>query len=214
MGNSFSEARFEELPLVGILRGFDPGQIANIVEAAAKGGLTNLEITMNSPAAAEQIACALDAAAGRMNIGAGTVTSREALHEALRAGATFIVTPAVIPAVVSGCVADGVPVIPGAFTPTEVWQAMDLGATRIKLFPADLGGPAHVKALLGPYPEARIYPTGGVTLETMPTYLAAGACGFGLGGQFFKPERIRAGDWEWVTSQVATFKEVYLANRK
>lgn len=211
MSDAFSHERFQSLPLVGILRGFRPEQITPTVNACVAGGLTSLEITMNTDGADDQIRAAIAAAAGRMNIGAGTVTSRERLDRALEAGASFIVTPAVIPAVIGRCRELDVPVIPGAFTPTEVWQAWDSGATMVKLFPADLGGPGYIKALKGPFPEIKIMATGGVTLRTIDGYLVAGADGFGLGGPLFKKEKIEAGDWSWIEYQVRRHREIYEA---
>ncbi len=209
MNNVFSHELFGQLPLVGILRGFRAEQIRPIVEACLEGGLTNLEITMNTEGAAGQIRTAVEAAQGRMNIGAGTVTSRERLVRAVEAGATYVVTPAVIPGVIDHCRELGLPFIPGAFTPTEVWQAWDAGATMVKLFPADLGGPAHVKSLKGPYPEIPIMATGGVSLDTLGDYLEAGTDGFGLGGPLFKRERVDAGEWKWIAEQVRKHREIF-----
>lgn len=209
MSDAFSHERFQRLPLVGILRGFRAEQISPTVEACLAGGLTSLEITMNTGGADEQIRAAIDAAGGGMNIGAGTVTSRERLDRALAAGASFIVTPAVIPAVIERCRELDVPVIPGAFTPTEVWQAWDLGATMVKLFPADLGGPGYIKALKGPYPEIKIMATGGVSLETIEGYLQAGADGFGLGGPLFRKGKVEAGEWAWIENQIRQHRKIY-----
>lgn len=213
MSNAFSNERFQSLPLVGILRGFHAAQIEPTVEACLKGGLTSLEITMNTEGADDQIRTAIATADGRMNIGAGTVTSRERLDRALTAGASFVVTPAVIPAVIGRCRELDVPVIPGAFTPTEVWQAWDSGATMVKLFPADLGGPGYIKALKGPYPEIKIMATGGVSLDTIEGYLEAGADGFGLGGPLFRKGKIDAGDWVWIENQIRRHREIYQAFR-
>jgi 2-dehydro-3-deoxyphosphogluconate aldolase/(4S)-4-hydroxy-2-oxoglutarate aldolase len=209
MNNAFSHELFRRLPLVGILRGFQSDQIRPIVEACLEGGLTNLEITMNTEGAADQIRTAVETAKGRMNIGAGTVTSRERLVRAVEAGATYVVTPAVIPDVIDHCRELGLPFIPGAFTPTEVWQAWDSGATMVKLFPADLGGPAYVKSLKGPYPEIPIMATGGVSLESIGDYLKAGTDGFGLGGPLFKRDRVDAGDWEWIAEQVRKHRGIH-----
>lgn len=211
MNNVFSHELFGQLPLVGILRGFRSDQIQPIVEACLAGGLTNLEITMNSEGAAGQIQTAVEAAQGRMNIGAGTVTSRERLVRAVEAGATYVVTPAVIPGVIEHCRDLGLPFIPGAFTPTEVWQAWEAGATMVKLFPADLGGAAYVKSLKGPYPEIPIMATGGVSLDTLGEYLKAGTDGFGLGGPLFKRDRVDAGEWDWIAEQVRKHREIYHA---
>ena len=211
MSDTFSHERFQRLPLVGILRGFRAEQIEPTVAACLAGGLTSLEITMNTEGADDQIRSAIRAAAGRMNIGAGTVTSRERLESALEAGASFIVTSAVIPAVIKRCRELDVPVIPGALTPTEVWQAWDAGATMVKLFPADLGGPGYIKALKGPYPEIKIMATGGVSLDTIDGYLEAGADGFGLGGPLFKKDKIDSEDWRWIEDQIRRHREIYEA---
>ena len=209
MSEPFSSELFERLPLVGILRGFKSDQVAPLVNACVEGGLTNLEITMNTEGAADQIREAIRVAEGRMNIGAGTVTNRERLVEAVNAGASFIVTPAMIPDVIDRCCELKLPFIPGAFTPTEVWQAWDAGATMVKLFPADIGGPGYVKSLKGPYPEIRIMATGGVSLDTIEDYLKAGTDGFGLGGPLFKREKVDAAEWEWIAEQIRRHREIY-----
>jgi 2-dehydro-3-deoxyphosphogluconate aldolase / (4S)-4-hydroxy-2-oxoglutarate aldolase len=200
---------FHRLPLVGILRGFRPDQIEPIVKACVAGGLTNIEITMNTDGAADQVRTAIEVAEGKMNIGAGTVTSRERLDAAIDAGASFIITPAVIPEVIECSVDMGLPVIPGAFTPTEVWQAWEAGATMVKLFPADHGGPAYVKSLKGPFPEISLMATGGISLDTIEDYLKAGVEGFGLGSPLYQREKVDAGDWEWMTEQVRKHRRIY-----
>jgi len=212
MNGKFSHERFDALPLVGILRGFRDDQVAAITEACVKGGLANLEITMNTAGAPDQIRAAIETAQGRMNIGAGTVTSIERLESALEAGASFIVTPAVIPSVIEACREQNLPIIPGAFTPTEVWQAWNAGAKMVKLFPADLGGPNYVKALKGPYPEIKLMATGGVSLDTIEGYLRAGVDGFGLGGPLFLHDKIDAGEWDWVAEQIRLHREIYEAH--
>ena len=204
---------FHRLPLVGILRGYRLDQIRPIVEACIEGGLTNLEITMNTDGADDQIRTAIAAADGRMNIGAGTVTSAARLDAAIAAGASYIVTPAVIPAVITGCRERNLPVIPGAYTPTEIWQAWDAGALMVKLFPADQGGPAYAKAIKAPFPEIKLMATGGVSLDSIEDYLKAGVEGFGLGNPLFRRERVDAGDWNWISEQIRKHKEIYDRSR-
>lgn len=211
MSNGQFDDLFWRLPLVGILRGFRADQIKRIVDACIAGGLTNLEITMNTDGAADQIRIAIEAADGRVNIGAGTVTSTARLNEALSAGAAYIITPAVIPDIINQCREQRIPVIPGAFSPTEVWQAWDAGATMVKLFPADQGGPAYAKALKGPFPEIRLMATGGVSLDTIADYLNAGVEGFGLGSPLFKRDKVDAGDWAWIAEQVRRHRDIYEA---
>ncbi len=206
---SFSRELFETLPVIGILRGFNRQQMIEIVAAARRGRLTNLEITMNTPGAAEQIQEAIILANGQLNIGAGTVTSPAVLEEALRAGASFIVTPTLNASVVDRCVQVQVPVFPGAFSPNEVVRAWELGATMVKIFPAETLGPAYIRSLKAPLPEIKLLPTGGVNPATLPEFLKAGADGFGVGSPLFDPKRIESGDWPWVEAQCRAFAEAY-----
>src|SRR5690606_15956996 len=141
----FDQETFDRLPLVGILRGFSAEVTVECVQAALKGGLCNLEVTMNTPGAAQQINLVRNLAGKEVNVGAGTVCDLKTLDKALDAGANFIVTPVVAEDVIKKCVEDGVPVFPGALTPTEIQRCWHLGAMFIKLFPADCFGPSYVK---------------------------------------------------------------------
>ncbi|HEV8543179.1 MAG TPA: bifunctional 4-hydroxy-2-oxoglutarate aldolase/2-dehydro-3-deoxy-phosphogluconate aldolase [Verrucomicrobiae bacterium] len=204
-----SEDTILELPLIGILRGFDRAHLQRIVPAVLRGGLKNLEITMNSPGAAEQIEEAIVLAEGALNIGAGTVTSTELFEEGLEAGASFIVTPTFSPEVIGACAERNVPIFPGALSPTEIYSAWEMGATMVKIFPAELGGSAFVRALKGPFPGIKLLPTGGVDLETLPAFVKAGADGFGIGSPLFNRERIEAEDWTWIEKRCRAFVETY-----
>lgn len=199
----FSWESFERVPVVAILRGLAPGRLEPLLAAVRAGGLTTLEITMNSPGAADQIRSAVRR--GGLNIGAGTVTRVALLEEALGAGATFIVTPNLNRHVVRECVGRGIPVFPGALSPSEVATAMEWGAAMVKVFPAEVWGPAHVERLKEAVPEARLLPTGGVDLATLPAFRAAGADGFGVGSPLFDKGRIDAGDWGWLEARCRAF---------
>lgn len=203
----FSHQHFQEMPLIGILRGFATHQIEPLISSAVRGGLRNLEITMNSPDAAGQIRHAVECAKGALNIGAGTVTSRRLLDEALSAGASFIVTPTLVIDVLDQCVRLQTPVFPGALSPTEIACAWDHGATMVKIFPAELHGPAYIRAIKAPLPHIKLLPTGGVDLKTLPEFMRAGADGAGIGNPLFDRKRIEAGDWQWVESQCLAFAE-------
>jgi 2-dehydro-3-deoxyphosphogluconate aldolase/(4S)-4-hydroxy-2-oxoglutarate aldolase len=209
MSASFSRALFQELPIVGILRGFTLGQMTEIVRAALRGGLRNIEITMNTPDAARQLREAVTVAEGRLNVGAGTVIKLELLDQALGAGATFVVMPTVEPKVITACVDQKVPVFPGAFSPTEVVRAWDLGAMMVKIFPAESVGPGYIRALKAPLPHIKLLPTGGVDLKTLPDFLRAGADGFGIGSPLFDRQRVESCDWTWVEAQCRAFTETY-----
>jgi len=155
---SFDWLIFEALPAIGILRGYGMQEVENIVRHSAKGGLRNIEITMNSENAAALIRLAKERAEGKMNVGAGTVCSLGDLDEALSAGATFIVTPIVNADVIGSCNKAHIPVIPGAFTPTEIYQAWQLGADMVKLFPANRFGPEYLKDIRGPLDRIKLVP--------------------------------------------------------
>ena len=210
---TFSTELFERLPLVGILRGLPAEKLRPVVEAARDGGLTNLEITMNTPGAAAQILAAKEIARDKLNIGAGTVTTMRLLDEALESGAGFIVTPTLTISVIERCVQLGVPVFPGAFSPSEIVRAWELGAMMVKVFPADSLGPDYLRSLKGFCPHIRLMPTGGVDLHTLEAYAKAGADVFGVGSPLFRADRIAAGDWDWLRSQCRAFAEACRAAR-
>jgi 2-dehydro-3-deoxyphosphogluconate aldolase/(4S)-4-hydroxy-2-oxoglutarate aldolase len=209
MTTSFSRALFQELPIVGILRGFTLGQVTEIVRAALRGGLRNIEITMNTPDAGRQLCEAVLIAEDGLNVGAGTVTNLAILAQALAAGASFVVTPTIEPKVVTECVNQKIPVFPGALSPTEVVRAWELGATMVKVFPAESVGPGYIHALKAPLPHIKLLPTGGVDLKTLPDFVKAGADGFGIGSPLFNRQRIESGDWTWVEAQCRAFAETY-----
>jgi len=209
MSTPFSQELFQRLPIVGILRGLPATQLRPVVEAVCEGGLTNLEITMNTPDAADQIQVAREIAGRALNLGAGTVTDLRLLEEALSAGAGFIVTPTVVAPVVERCRQLKVPVFPGAFSPTEIVRAWELGATMVKIFPAEFLGPAYLRSLKAPLPHLKLMPTGGVDLATLEAYAKAGADAFGVGSPLFRAERLAAHDWEWLRHQCRAFAEAY-----
>lgn len=189
------------IPVVGILRGFPLELLPGILGAVRRGGLEFIEITMNSPGATEQIRRALELAPG-MKIGAGTVTDERALDDALAAGATFIVTPVLNERLITSCVQESIPVYPGALSPTEVQRAWELGATMVKIFPAEL---PLLRALRGPFPEIKLMPVGGVDLNTVPDFIHAGASAFGVGSPLFEKTRVHAADWPWLEARTRAF---------
>ncbi len=211
MSSSFNDALFRETPVVGILRFFPREQVEKLVPAVLAGGVCHLEVTMNSAGAEDLIRLARELVGEGGNVGAGTVTTLDELRRALGAGASFIVTPIVVPEVIRACVALGVPVMPGAMTPTEIFTAWELGATLVKVFPADSLGPGFIKAVKAPLPQVRLMPTGGVTVETLPAFQRAGADAFGVGGPLFDPRQAAAGNWDWFQHQASRFAAAYRA---
>ncbi len=213
MASPLNPAQFATLPLIAILRGQPTRVIAPVTEILAGSGFAALEVTMNTPDATDQIRVASAAAPAGLAIGAGTVTSLPELDAAQAAGASFIVTPAVVPEVILECVRRSLPVFPGAFTPTEILQAHRLGATMVKLFPAHRLGPGYVRDLKAPLSSVRLLATGGITPENLPEYVQAGVEGFGLGSPLLNSARLAAGDWDWLRDRAARFRSAWQTSR-
>ncbi len=201
----FSWPLFDTVPIVGIIRNIAVRDILEMVPGYRSAGLTTLEITMNTPGATAIISQLSQEYAGTLNIGAGTVRNRRELDAALTAGAQFIVTPIIDEAVIRTSVAAGIPVFPGAYTPTEIYRAWDLGAAIVKVFPATRLGAAYFRELKGPLNEVRLMPTGGVSLETIPDFFRAGVSGFGIGSPLFPESLVAARDWGGLAQHFSAF---------
>ncbi|WP_166825313.1 bifunctional 4-hydroxy-2-oxoglutarate aldolase/2-dehydro-3-deoxy-phosphogluconate aldolase [Thalassoroseus pseudoceratinae] len=180
--------------LVAILRAPSGERLVEVAEALYEGGIDVIEVTFTVPGAAEIISEVSRRMGDRILLGAGSILDAETARIAILAGANFVVAPVVSHDVISMCHRYDKLVMPGAFTPTEVLSAWDAGADVVKIFPAETGGPAHLKALKGPLPQVRMMPTGGVNLETLPKFVAAGACAVGLGGSLVEKTALANGD--------------------
>lgn len=172
--------------LIVVLRRVAPQPaLLALVAELADAGVRAFEITFDAasgPADLEAVRARLaQRAGGRFHVGAGTVLRRHDLEAARRAGADFAVSPLLDPSLVSIAVDEGLPFIPGAFTPTEVAAAWAAGATFVKLFPASAVGPSFVRELRGPMPEAQLIPTGGIDASNTRAFLDAGAAAVGIG---------------------------------
>jgi 2-dehydro-3-deoxyphosphogluconate aldolase/(4S)-4-hydroxy-2-oxoglutarate aldolase len=194
--------RFRKLPLLGILRGGDFDVVDPLVECVVGAGLETFEITLNTPGALAMIERMRVVAGDRLQVGAGTVIEAEQVGRALDAGATFIVSPTLDPAVVAECVRRRVPTFPGAFTPTEIHAAWRAGAAMVKLFPAKAVGPAYIKEVKGPFAEIDILACGGVSADNLADFFAAGASAVAFGGSVFRPEWIAAGAFDRIGAEV------------
>jgi len=175
MNKTFSFDLFNKMPVIGIMRNIPDEHIETIAGVYSQSGLTCLEITMNSPNAERNISLLADAYGNELNIGAGTVCSMNDLEKALTAKAQFIVTPVINEEVIKTCVAEKVPIFPGAYTPSEIYKAWSLGAAMIKLFPAGDLKPGYIKEILAPLSFVSLMPTGGVTLDNFTQYFQQGA---------------------------------------
>jgi 2-dehydro-3-deoxyphosphogluconate aldolase / (4S)-4-hydroxy-2-oxoglutarate aldolase len=166
--------------LVAIVRGTDPAAATRTVLTLAREGVGLVEVSMTTPAALDVISHARRELGTETSVGAGTVITTEDADRAADAGADFVVTPAIVPAL-RRAAERGLPLLAGALTPTEVVAAAQAGAAAVKLFPASLGGPRYVRALLDPFPSAALVPVGGVDADAARDYLAAGAVAVGVG---------------------------------
>lgn len=193
---------FKKLPILGILRLRADGPIEDIVEATVSSGLKAIEITMNSENAAGLIARAARASKARLMIGAGTVLTTDLLKESLDAGATFTVLPTLVEDVVRYCVKNVIPVFPGAFSPQEVLNAWNSGATMVKVFPSSLLGPGYIRELKGPFDKIELMACGGITSENIKAYFKSGASAVAFGAGVFKSEWIDRRDFASITGSI------------
>ena len=192
----FSWNGFSKVPIVGIIRNLSFDTIEKILPIYLSAGLTTIEITMNTQAAEEIIRFAADKYKGQLNVGAGTVCNTDELDLAIRAGSQFIVTPILDPDVVRTCVSKNIPVFPGAYTPTEIYQAWKLGASMVKVYPATSLGPEYIKDVKAPLNKIKLMPTGGINLDNIQTFIKAGADGLGIGSQLFDKTLIKEENWK------------------
>ncbi|MBS1920518.1 MAG: bifunctional 4-hydroxy-2-oxoglutarate aldolase/2-dehydro-3-deoxy-phosphogluconate aldolase [Bacteroidetes bacterium] len=191
--NLFSWELFRNMPVIGIIRNLSVENVEEIAPLFQNSGLTTLEITLNTKNALPIIK-RLCLKYTDLNIGAGTVLELNDLKAAIDHGASFIVTPVLNEEIIIYCVKHGIPVLPGAFTPTEIYKAWKCGASAIKIFPASQLGPSYIKELKLPLNEIKLLPTGGISIENLEDYFKAGATGVGMGSSLFDKKLILAGD--------------------
>jgi 2-dehydro-3-deoxyphosphogluconate aldolase/(4S)-4-hydroxy-2-oxoglutarate aldolase len=166
-----------------------------VADTCCAAGLDVVEITMTVPGALRAIGQLARKFGDSVIVGAGTVLSREMAVDCINAGARFLISPAVIPEVVDECRSHDVVSIPGALTPTEIHTAWLAGADIVKVFPCSaVGGADYLKIVKGPFPEIKMLPTGGITIETAASYIAAGAVAVGIGADLLDPQAIRDRD--------------------
>jgi 2-dehydro-3-deoxyphosphogluconate aldolase/(4S)-4-hydroxy-2-oxoglutarate aldolase len=182
--------------IVAVVRSPDSQQLVEVCRALADGGVTVVEITMSVPDALDVVRAVRRALGDRLLLGAGTILDPETARAALLAGAEYLVAPTVNLDVIRLCQRYDKLVMPGAFTPTEILSAWEAGADVVKVFPAEVLGPAFFKALRGPLPHIRLMPTGGVDLTTAADFLKAGACCLGIGSQLVEPRAVAARDFD------------------
>jgi 2-dehydro-3-deoxyphosphogluconate aldolase/(4S)-4-hydroxy-2-oxoglutarate aldolase len=203
----FSWDLFNKMPVVGIIRGLSVAEIDFVLPIYKEAGFTTIEITLNTPEALSVISSLAKQYNGALNVGAGTVCTLDDLAAAVNAGANFIVTPIFKAEVVKKCVSMEVPIFPGAFSPTEIYEAWELGASMVKLYPASVVGPAYVSAVLAPLNKVKLMPTGGIHLSNMLAFMKAGATSLGIGSELFDKKIIQKRDSEAMLNHFTLFAQ-------
>jgi len=199
--------------IVAVVRSPHAEQLVGVARALAHGGVRAIEITMTVPDAIEVIREVARDLGGEILLGAGTVLDPETARSAILAGAEYVVAPTVNLDVIRMCHRYDKVVMPGAFTPTEVLTAWEAGADVVKVFPADVGGPNYLKALLAPLPQVRLMPTGGVDLNTAAAFLKAGACCLGVGSSLVDNAAVARGDFDHIRDLAQQFIRIVRESR-
>jgi len=197
-------ARIKNEKVIALIRADGPDSLIDCARALSAGGLNVIELTMSTPGAISVLAQAAKELPN-VTFGMGTVVDAATVAEAQAAGAQFIVTPCVRPAVIAACKERDLPILGGALTPTEAYTTFELGADVIKVFPAEFFGPAYIKSLKAPFPKLNIMPTGGVTPETVGDFLRAGAYATAAGSALVQPAALKAKDWAAITARAKEF---------
>jgi 2-dehydro-3-deoxyphosphogluconate aldolase/(4S)-4-hydroxy-2-oxoglutarate aldolase len=196
------------VPVVGILRGVESGFFSELMHAAFAAGLQALEVTMNTELAERIVAGQRPHVPAGKFLGMGTIRNRDEAVRAVDCGAMFLVTPNFDPAVLDYARQTGVPVIAGALTPTEIYRAWVDGAAMVKVFPCGaMGGARYIKDVRGPFEQMKLMPVGGVTLENVSDYFAAGAAAVGVSTALFGREALQGRDVSQLAINVKRFLE-------
>jgi 2-dehydro-3-deoxyphosphogluconate aldolase/(4S)-4-hydroxy-2-oxoglutarate aldolase len=199
-------ARIAEIGLVPVIRAENSSQALLAVEALLAGGIPIAEITMTVPCALDAIRECRRVHGAKVLTGAGTVLNAEIVRQCVDAGAEFLVSPGFDAEALQFAKQYDIIFIPGVLTPTEIMAARNLGADIVKVFPcSNVGGPAYVKALKGPFPDIKIIPTGGVNLTNAADYLKAGAFALGVGSELVDPAALRNSDRQRITELARQF---------
>ena len=206
-------ARTQAAGMVMIIRGVPPDWAVPIGEALLAADVDVMEITLNTPHALDMISTLHHALGDRMAIGAGTVLTVADAESALTAGAEFFVSPHLDTEIVRFANEHDCMVVPGAFTPTEVFTALRAGADIVKVFPANIVGPQFFKDLQGPYGEIPLLPTGGITIENAGTYIKSGALALGVGAGLLDWQGLD-GEFERVTAATRALRSAITQARQ
>lgn len=200
--------------IVAIVRADSGDDLVRVVEAVAEGGVRCIEVTMTTPGALECIETASKKLAGAdVLLGVGSVLDAETCRLAILAGAQYVVSPVTSEPIIRMAHRYGRPALPGAFTPTEIVNAWEQGGDLIKVFPSSMGGADYIKAVRAPMPQIPLVPTGGVDVDNIKDFLAAGAAALGVGGNLVSKKLVDAKDFKGLTANARKFADAFRAAR-
>jgi len=188
--------------VVAILRNRSGEHLDRVLDTLAEAGLPAIEVTLNTPGALDSLRRASDRLGPAVALGAGTLRKPSDVDDAAAAGATFLVSPHADPAIAQRAAEAGLGYLPGAYTPTEVVAAWALRPLAVKLFPARQGGTRYLRDLLDPLPDIPLVPTGGVAIDQVPEWFAAGATAVAMGSPLIG-DALATGDVAALTERAA-----------
>ncbi len=213
MKKEVAYARLAECGVVAVIRAQSFEQLQDIAKALVEGGVIGIEVTMTTPKAIKGVEKLVETMGDKAVVGVGTILEAATCADAIHAGAEFVVSPVLNPAVIETTRKLGKISVPGAYTPTEILTAWSAGADVVKVFPATTLGPGYLKDLLAPMPFLRLTPTGGVDLKTAGEWIKAGAVAVGAGSSLVSKEALAKGDWAGIAATAKQFVEVVRAAR-
>ncbi|RAV18951.1 bifunctional 4-hydroxy-2-oxoglutarate aldolase/2-dehydro-3-deoxy-phosphogluconate aldolase [Paenibacillus contaminans] len=194
-------AELDRTGIIAIVRGVEERHIVQVADALLEGGITVMEVTLNTSGALSMIGELQRSFGERMYIGAGTVLDPDDARQAIEAGASFLVTPNMEEDVIRYSVSRDIPIYPGAMTPTEIVKAWKAGATAVKLFPSSGLGLPYIKELQGPLNHIPMVAVGGVNEQNIGDFFRAGCKAVGIGGSLINLKEIAAGNFAWITEK-------------
>ncbi|HEX5994106.1 MAG TPA: bifunctional 4-hydroxy-2-oxoglutarate aldolase/2-dehydro-3-deoxy-phosphogluconate aldolase [Jiangellales bacterium] len=189
------DAAMSGVPVIAIVRLPEAIAAAPLAVAVHRGGIRLIEVTLTTVGALDAVQTMREAGLDGLSVGVGSVRTAEDVHRSIDAGAEFLVTPTTNLDVLQAARQAGLPAMCGGLTPTELETAHRAGSAYVKLFPASALGPRYLREVLAPLPELRIIPTGGVDVDTIAQFKAAGAVGVGVGSALVDPQTVLVGDW-------------------
>jgi 2-dehydro-3-deoxyphosphogluconate aldolase/(4S)-4-hydroxy-2-oxoglutarate aldolase len=195
----------KEQGVCAIVRGTSADSLFRISEALIEGGVKTIEVTFNTPGAAQMIEELVKKYGNEVLIGAGTVLDSETARTAILSGASFILSPTLNVEMIKTCSRYSVLAVPGIATPTEALTAWENGARIVKVFPAGVFGPNYIKQLKGPLPQIDMMAVGAVNLDNLGEFIKAGACSAGIGGELVNKKLVDEGKFDEITRRAKAF---------